>query len=152
MYPLVNVVGKIGDDLGMTTVPGGPAARTVEVHGNSWSILGLSEVPDAAWNVVKILVGEVGQSAWATSNYPGLVSVTGEFQKNFPNLDFAPIIEQWQQHGRDYFITPDVIAWATAANEQFAPMYTGERTVAEALKAAADAANAVMAERPDDLK
>ena len=33
MYPLVNVVGKIGDDLGMTTVPGGPAARTVEVHG-----------------------------------------------------------------------------------------------------------------------
>ena len=84
MYPLVNVVGKIGDDLGMTTVPSGPAARTVEVHGNSWSILGLSEVQDAAWNVVKILVGEVGQSAWATSNYPGLVSVTGTVPKELP--------------------------------------------------------------------
>ena len=49
MYPLVNVVGKIGDDLGMTAIPSGPAARTVEVHSNSWSIMGLSKVPDSAW-------------------------------------------------------------------------------------------------------
>ena len=152
MYPLVNVVGKIGDDLGMTAIPSGPAARTVEVHSNSWSIMGLSKVPDAAWEVMKVISGEVGQTLWTTQNYPGLASVTGEFQKNFPNLDFAPIIEQWQQHGRDFFITPDVDAWRKAASAELVPMYTGEKTVPEAMKASADAANAVLSERPDELK
>ncbi|MDE2815740.1 MAG: extracellular solute-binding protein [Chloroflexota bacterium] len=152
MYPLVNVVGKIGDDLGMTAIPSGPAARTVEVHSNSWSILGLSKVLDAAWNVMKVIAGEEGQTLWTTQNYPGLASVTGEFQKNFPGLDFSPIIEQWQQHGRDFFITPDVDAWRKAANAELTPMYTGEKTVPEAVKASADAANAVLAERPDELK
>ena len=31
-------------------------------------------------------------------------------------------------------------------------MYTGEKTVPEAMKASADAANAVLSERPDEFK
>jgi len=134
-------------------VPKGPAGKaTVATGSNAWSITGLSKVKDAAWEVMKVLNGEVGQKLWATQNHPGLAKVGPEFQKSFPKLKWEPIINQWRTQGRDYFITPDADEFWKVANAELAPMYEGKKTVAEAMKTSAQAANEVFKKRPPELR
>ncbi len=49
-------------------------------------------------------------------------------------------------------VTPDAGAFWSAASEPFGPMFTGETTVQEAMRASANAANEVFAARPEELK
>ena len=143
----------LGDNLGVVPIPKGPAGiSTNAVAGNAWSIMELSKVKDASWEVMKVLIGKPGQDLWALTTFPALIESAPVYTQTFPKLNWDPLVHHWSIEGRDYMVTPDAGAFWSAAGEPFGPMFTGETTVQEAMRASANAANEVFAARPDELK
>ena len=143
----------LGDNLGVVPIPKGPAGiSTNAVAGNAWSIMELSKVKDASWEVMKVLIGKPGQDLWALTTFPALIESAPVYTQTFPKLNWDPLVYHWSVEGRDYMVTPDAGAFWSAASEPFGPMFTGETTVQEAMRASANAANEVFAARPDELK
>lgn len=142
-----NVQQGIGDEnMGILPIPKGPTGtRTMATGSNAWSILGSSKVQDAAWQLIAYLESQEGQIGWAPAGLPALTSVATSdvFLNLYPNQkdDLKLLLTEWAKNGHDYFITPDTDAWWTTAEKYLAPMYAGEQTVPQAMKASADAVN-----------
>jgi len=151
-FAVAQVTAKLKDDLGAITIPKGPAAHTAALGTNAWSLMALSKVKDAAWEALKVWNGEVGQKLYAKIGYPALVKAGPEYHKQFPTIKWDPLVEHWRKAGRDYMVTVDMDEWQKAAHEQIAPVYEGKRTVPEGMKMSADAANAVFAKRPPEMR
>src|SRR6266508_3973857 len=69
---------------------------------------------------------------------------TRNYLNSFPNQrdDLKMILGQWTtSDARDCFLTPDTDAWWTTSDKYLAPMYTGEKSVADAMKESADHVN-----------
>jgi ABC-type glycerol-3-phosphate transport system substrate-binding protein len=143
----------LGDDMGVTPIPKGPAGKaTNAVAGNAWSILGLSKVKDAAWEIMRVLIGKPGQDLWATTTFPALIASAPAYTKTFPKVNWDPLINHWAKEGRDYMVTPDASEFWTESGKALGPMFEGKTTVQEAMKASAAASNEVFKKRPPELK
>ncbi len=144
---VANVQKGIGDEnMALRPIPKGPdGSHSMAVGSNAWSIVGSSKVRDQAWKLINWLEGTEGQTIWAPGGTPALNSVAKSetYLKLYPNQkeDLKLILDQWNKDGRDYFITVDTDDWWKTADTNLTPMYTGEKSVPEAMKASADAVN-----------
>ncbi len=145
-FAVANVQKGIGDDnMDILPIPKGPAADTVAIGSNAWSIVGTSKVRDQSWKLVNYLQSSEGQTVWAPSGTPALNSVatSDAYLKLYPNQkdNLKLILNHWNTAGRDYFITPDTDDWWNTSGKYLTPMYTGEKTAPAAMKESADAVN-----------
>ena len=78
-------IREAGFDWDFAPMPAHPdtGIRSVQMGSNAWSILGTSEHPDEAWELVKFLMGEGGQRGMMANGVPGLTAVveSAEYQE-----------------------------------------------------------------------
>lgn len=156
-FYVANIYAALREDLWFTSPPRAATNPSCAVGSNAWSITTSSKVKDAAWKVLAYLVGEEAQTTWAPGGTPALAKVAASpaYLKNYPGLEkeVTHLIQTWNRIGRDYFITPDADDWWRVANRELAPMYTGEKSPVEAMRASAEAVNReVFAVRPPELR
>ena len=153
LIPLKGAYEVLGDRLGIAPLATGPAGtRSPATGSNAWSIMSLTEVPDAAWDVFHVLSQKEAQDLYAVHAHPGLFASADVFLGNYPGMDWSTVLDNWRDGGRDFFLTPETGEFWTTANQNLQPMYTGESTVQEAMKTSADAVNVLFSQRPDDWK
>ena len=153
LIPLKGAYDVLGESLGIAPLGTGPAGtRSPATGSNGWSIMSLTEVPDAAWDVFNVLSQKEAQDLYAVHALPGLFDSAEVFLGNYPGMDWATVLDHWRNEGRDFFLTPETGEFWTTANQNLQPMYTGESTVQEAMKTSADAVNVLFSQRPDDWK
>ena len=153
LIPLKGAYEVLGESLGIAPLATGPAGtRSPATGSNGWSIMELTSVPDAAWDVFRVLSQKEAQDLYAVHALPGLFDSASVFLGNYPGMDWSTVLDHWRNEGRDFFLTPETGEFWTTANQNLQPMYTGELTVQEAMKTSADAVNVLFSQRPDDWK
>lgn len=144
---VANVLKALGDsNVAFLPQPKGPAGTVTPCVGsNAWSIVGSTKVRDQAWALINYLESTEGQTESMQLGTPSLNSVatSDKYLNTYPNQkgDLKQIINLWNTAGHDYFITIDTDAWWSTADNTLQPMYTGEKTVPEAMQESAAAVN-----------
>lgn len=143
---VANVQKGLGDEnMALRSIPKGPAGHVMVIGSNAWSIVGSSKVRDESWKLIDYLVSVEGQTESMELGTPALASVaTSEtYLDTYPNQkeDLKLIISEWNKEGHDYWITVDTDDWWKTSGQHLQPMFTGEKSVPEAMKASADAVN-----------
>ncbi len=124
--------------------------RSVQLGSNGWSILSTSKHPDAAWELVKYLMGEPGQTAFMKYGLPGLRKVieSKEYREAHAPQNVDTLIADFSCCGHNYYPTPDAGEWWSAISNELDVIWSGEATVEEATANACKAVDEVFAKRP----
>lgn len=126
--------------------------RSVPRDSNAWSILSTSQNQDAAWEVVKYLIGPEAQAGLMTLGLPVLKGVidSQEFQDAHAPQHIERVVADLAEQGHDIYPTPDASEWWDAANQELSVIWSGEATVAEATERACQAIDEIFARRPPE--
>lgn len=151
----IDVLGK--DQIEIMPVPVGPSGRRVSAVGtNGWSVGGHTEVPDAAWEVVKWLTGPQGQSGVGADavGVPALISAASDpqFLKRYAGTKAQQTFAAWSKDSHDYFVNPDATEAWKAHTKEAAAAFDGTKTPREALRDSAAALNIIFDRRPANLR
>jgi ABC-type glycerol-3-phosphate transport system substrate-binding protein len=145
-------IDGLKDDLAVLTTPTGAAGNFPFNASSSWAILSSTKVQDQAWELAKYIGLGAGQEIVLKMGIPGIKKLAyGPYLQQFPNLNLQPVLENFEKYGTYYVFTPDSDAWWNASTQALGPMWTGEKSVPDAMRAAQDAVNAVFAQRPPEL-
>jgi len=153
-----NIRPAIGaENLDFAPPPKGPTGvQTAAVGGNSWAILGLSRVQDAAWKVLKanhsreaLLGPQITTLSWP----PILWAASApQWLDQFKGSRVAEVSDVWARAGHDYMVAPEGDDLLTAANTPLNRALKGELATRDAMKQSADAVNALFARRPPEWR
>lgn len=124
-------------------------AVSVQLGSNAWSMLGSTGDQEATWEVLKYLGGPEGAQKVITLGIPGYNSVVEgpDFLKLHEPQDIMRVVEDYRNHGHDYYTTPDSEEWITAVANELGPMWIGEDTVENSTQRATDRVNDIFAQR-----
>lgn len=123
--------------------------RSVQEGSNAWAMLSTSKNKDAAWEVLKFLVGPVGQRGIMSLGMPVLKSLVHSdayLALHKPQHITVPVSD-YSTSGHGYYVTPDASQWWNAVDQQLSPIWSGEKTVAQATQAASQAVDKIFARR-----
>jgi multiple sugar transport system substrate-binding protein len=142
---------SIGDKFGwdVLPLPKGPKGRGSTLSGDGWWIKKETKVPQAAWELVKVMVGEEHQRAQlqAAALYPSLKRLVPDYFKltNVKNQD--AVVMTAEQIGIPFPVTPSFSTWTA---EILAPamteMWNNKKTPKDAMSGIASQINALLAE------
>ena len=123
--------------------------RFVQEGSNAWSVLSSSSNPDAAWEVVKYLIGVDAQTGIMGLGLPVLDSVvnSAEFKALHSPQNIDLTLKDFRDHGHNYYATPDAGEWWNAVDQEFSVIWSGEATVDEATQRANDSINDIFRQR-----
>ena len=124
--------------------------RSVQLGSNAWSILANTTQREGAWQVVKHLMGEVGQTYMMNYGLPGLKSVINSqayLDAHRPQT-VERLIADFECCPHDYYPTADTDEWWSALSNELSVVWSGEATVEEATEATCKAADEIFANRP----
>ena len=124
--------------------------RRVQMGSNAWSVLSTSPHQEEAWQVVKFLMGEGGQTGMMKNGVPGLTSVVESeaYRELHAPQDISVLWSDFANYGHDYYPTPDTDEWWTAVGQELSAIWSGEATVEEATERACAALDEIFARRP----
>jgi len=145
-------IRSAGFDWDFAPMPVNPdtGIRSVQMGSNAWSILGTSEQPNEAWQLVKFLMGEGGQQGMMASGVPGLSAVAESqaYQDLHQPQNISIVTNDFANYGHDYYPTPDTGEWWSAVGQEISAIWSGEATVAEATERACAAVDEIFTRRP----
>lgn len=145
-------IREAGFDWDFAPMPAHPdtGIRSVQMGSNAWSVLSTSQNPDAAWEVVKFLMGEGGQIGMMKNGVPGLTSVveSEEYQALHEPQNIEVLWSDFAEYGHDYYPTPDTDEWWSVVGQELSPIWSGEASVAEATERACAAIDEIFERRP----
>lgn len=145
-------IREAGFDWDFAHMPAHPetGARSVQMGSNAWSVLSTSEHQDEAWQLVKFLMGEGGQSGMMTNGVPGLTAVVESeaYLALHQPQDISVVTSDFANYGHDYYPTPDTGEWWNAVGQEISAIWSGEATVAEATERACVAVDEIFSRRP----
>jgi multiple sugar transport system substrate-binding protein len=151
-FTMAQKIDGLKDDLAVLTTPTGGAGNFPFNASSSWAILSSTKVQDQAWELAKYIGLGAGQEIVLKMGIPGIKKLAyGPYLQQFPNLNLQPVLENFEKNGTYYVFTPDADAWWNASTQALGPMWSGEKSVPDAMRAAQDAVNAVFAQRPPEL-
>lgn len=151
----INNLGE--ENIEILPVPAGPARRRISAVGtNGWSVGGHSDVPDAAWQVVRWLTGPEGQSGVGAEavSVPALISAatSKELLARYSGTRVQETFAAWAKDSHDYFVNPDSGETWSAHNKHSAEAFEGKKTARQALRDSAEALNIIFSRRPAELR
>jgi multiple sugar transport system substrate-binding protein len=149
-----SAIREAGLDWDFARMPVHPTTgkRSVQMGSNGWSILTSTKHPDEAWELVKYLGGEPGQTGFMGNGLPGLRSVieSPEYQAAHAPQNIGRLVDDFSCCGHNYYPTPDCGEWWSAISAELDLIWSDERSVAESTAAACEAVDAIFAERPEE--
>jgi multiple sugar transport system substrate-binding protein len=124
--------------------------RSVQLGSNAWSILANTQHREGAWQVVKHLMGEVGQTYMMKYGLPGLKSVINSeaYLEAHRPQKVERLIADFECCPHDYYPTADTDEWWAALSNELSVVWSGEATVDEATARTCEAADEIFANRP----
>ena len=138
--------------------PKGPTGvQSVRVVGNSWSILSLSKNIEAAWTALKYnhtKEGMLGPQLEAIS-WPPLIwaGTDPKWADRFKGTHIEDVRANWQKNGQNQLTSiPEGDTVLSQMNAPITKALNGEIAARDALRQSADAANAIFAQRPPEMK
>jgi multiple sugar transport system substrate-binding protein len=147
-------VRSAGFDWDFVPMPGHPTTgkRAVSTDSNAWGILSTSENQDAAWEVVKFLIGPEAQRGLMALGIPVLSDVveSPEFLEAHAPQAIETVIADFAEVGHDIYPTPDANEWWDAVQQEYSVVWSGEATVEEAAQRATDRVNEIFSRRPPE--
>ncbi len=145
-------IREAGFDWDFAHMPAHPETgiRSVQMGSNAWSILSTSTKREEAWQLVKYLMGEGGQTGMMSNGIPGLTAVVESeaFRALHQPQDINVVTSDFANFGHDYYPTPDAGEWWNAVGQELSAIWSGEATVAEATERACAAVDEIFARRP----
>ena len=158
MFRHSNIRPDIGaQNLDFAPPPKGPSGiQTTAVGGNSWCIMSLSKVKEAAWEVLKanhskeaMLGPQIGSIAW-----PPLVWAANSPQwlDQFKGTSVVAASDVALKNPHDYMIVPEGQDMLNLANAPINSALKGEMAVKDAMKKSMDDVNALFARRPPEWR
>jgi len=126
--------------------------RSVQMGSNGWSVLTSSKHPDEAWELVKYLGTEPGQTGFMANGLPGVRSVieSPAYQEAHAPQNIGRLIDDFSCCGHNYYPTPDCGEWWSAISAELDLIWSDERSVEESTAAACEAVDRIFAERPEE--
>lgn len=126
--------------------------RNVQMGSNAWSILSSSENQEAAWEVIKYLIGEEAQRGLMGLGLPVLKSVVDseEFLEIHAPQDISVPVADFTEGGHHYYPTPDANEWWNVVDQELSVIWSGEASVEEATDRACQAIDEIFARRPPE--
>lgn len=150
MFPAVspntkNFYGAIGDKLGVAPLPSGKQKAAV-VHGISWVMNEKTAHSDEAWELMKVLTGELGAKEIAKlgGGTPAYKGTEEEWMKVYPTVDMSVFIKS-QEFGVPFPISQKTAEWNTEQNLIMDQIFTKKISVDDGLKELANKMNAILA-------
>jgi multiple sugar transport system substrate-binding protein len=149
-----NIRPAIGaENLDFAPPPKGPTGiQTTAVGGNSWAIMGLSKVKDAAWEALKanhskeaLLGPQIGSIAWPPTVW---AASSPQWLDQFKGTHVVEVQDVAQKAPHDYMIVPEGQDMLDLANAPINRALKGEISTTEAMKQGADAVNELFSRRP----
>ena len=137
--------------------PKGPSGvQTAAVGGNSWSILGLSKVKDAAWTALKWIYSKEGiQQQWITiTSWPASIAAANSplWLDQFKGTHMADCSKVWETGGHDLLVLPEGDEAWTTMNGPLNKALVGEIATRDAMRQSAAATNELFSRRPAEWK
>lgn len=123
--------------------------KKVQMGSNAWSMLSTTEHKDEAWEVLKYLGGPEGAKGMMTLGIPGFKSIidSPEYKAIHAPQNIEVPLGDFQKNNHNYYSTEDAAKWWDACSQNLQPMWTGEDSVESSTQKAADAVNAIFAQR-----
>jgi multiple sugar transport system substrate-binding protein len=145
------------ENLDFAPPPKGPTGvQTTAVGGNSWAIMSLSKVKDAAWEALKanhskeaLLGPQIGSIAWPPTIW---AANSPQWLDQFKGTHIVEAQEIAQKAAHDYLIVPEGQDMLTLANAPLNSALKGEIATRDAMKKSADDVNALFARRPPEWR
>lgn len=138
---------KFGWDV--AAFPAGPAGRATSVNSAGIVIAKGSQHPDLAWEFVKYAVGSSGQTKLTELGFAIPVLQSLAESKTFLELKTAPIRQQVFLDALKYAHVKPVFKgyeeWASVVGDGMLPVWTGEKTLDDAMAEIIPAADEVLA-------
>jgi ABC-type glycerol-3-phosphate transport system substrate-binding protein len=146
---LALMVDGLKENLAVLPTPSGPAGNFPYMASACWNVLSTTKLKDQSWELAKFVGLTQGQEIVLKMGIPAKRQLAhGPFVQQYPNLNLKPVLENYEKHGTYYVFTPDADEWWNAASQALEPMWSGEKRVPDAMRAAQDAVNQVFARRP----
>lgn len=130
-------------------LPKGPKGRGSTLSGDGWWINKETKVPQAAWELVKAMVGEENQRAQMQASlvYPSLKKLVPEYFKLTSVKNQEAVVMTAEQIGIPFPVTPSLGKWT---GELLAPalaeVWNNKKTPREAMSGIAPQVSALLAE------
>ena len=145
---------NIGDKFAwdVLPLPKGPKGRGSTLSGDGWWIKKETKAPQAAWELLKVMVGEEHQRAHlqAASLYPSLKKLVPDYFRTTSVKNQDAVVMTAEQTGIPFPVTPSFTKWT---GEILAPaladMWNNKKSPKEAMSGIAAQVNALLA---DDAK
>jgi multiple sugar transport system substrate-binding protein len=153
-----NIRPAIGaENLDFAPPPKGPTGiQTTAVGGNSWAIMGLSKVKEAAWEALKanhskeaLLGPQIQSIAWPPTIW---AANSSQWLDQFKGTRIVEAQEVAQKSPHDYMIVPEGQEMLDLANAPLNRALKGEISTMDAMRQSADAVNALFARRPPEWR
>ncbi len=144
------------DALDFAPPPKGPTGiQMARVAGNSWSILSLSKVQEAAWQVLKwthTKEGMLNTPQMQAIAWPPLIwaAESPQWLAPFKGTRIEDAQKVWQCCGHNQVVLPEGDLAITTMNAPMNRALAGEIATRDALRQSADAVNALFAQRPKE--
>ncbi|EGL15351.1 MULTISPECIES: sugar ABC transporter substrate-binding protein [unclassified Paenibacillus] len=150
MYPggsfdAYNLNRMLGGKLGVAPLPKG-AKQGFYVHGSSWVINNKTKHPQETWDLLKVLAGKEGSGLLAKNgiNFPAYTENVDLWAKSIPALDMNAFVSSLN-HTAPYPVSKNTAEWQKALTEEVTGAFLGKKSVQEALQAAAQKMNGILA-------
>lgn len=145
----------LGDEnIDFAPPPKGPTGiQTSTVGGNAWSILTLSKVKDAAWQVLRwthTRDGMLKTPQMTAVQWPPLVwaANTPQWLDQFRGTHIADCAKVWETGGRPFLLLPEGAEAISTMNEPFYRALEGKIATRDALRESANQLNELFSRRP----
>lgn len=149
MYPggsfdAFNLNKLLGDKLGVTSLPGGEK-KGFYVHGSSWVINSQSKHQQAAWELLQLLTGKVGEELLAKNaiNFPAYTDYVDLWAQSIPTLDMKTFVDSLP-NAVAYPVSQNTSEWQKVMSAQITEALTGTTPVKDALGKAAAQMNEIL--------
>ena len=144
----------LGEKLSVTRPPRNERG-TATVVGNAHSIMGLSEVQDSVWELLKWLgsdEGATGSEYFGWTSWPSIIEHASHpgWASRFEGTNVHDAIEAWAEEGHNFLRLPEFNeAWGPLQQPWYSAL-RGEITVPEGLRESAQILQEIIDRRPDE--